>query len=545
MTQARLEDDRPHVVLFRPYDVHVDTRAKKIALTLARVGYRVTLLAPSTTGTRVTARLGDAVDVELVPVPYRVRDAHARRRNARRTWAPRLAPADEQRAVQRLRLDVQRQELAARAQAAAARAPGPLVPAVRATYRARGSALVLRRKALSARARAQRYVSKPWRQAWRVYDHLVRRVRLGSSWHGWLPEVYDWDLAFGPRIAQLRPDVLHVHDPKVLGVATAAAARLRQAGHPVSVVYDARENFAGLPRREWGSPRYHQAIVGLEAAHIRAVDRVLTVSEPIADVLRERYHLPRRPTVVLNVPVDHRPQRPRDGDPVPPERDREAATTDVRSVLGLAPDVPLLVYAGGLSHARGVDVMVEALGRLDGVHLAMVTVPHPHPMTPGLLDQAERVGARDRLHVLPPVGQRQLIGFLSSATVGVHPMPGGSPNHEMAMPNKLFEYLHAGLPLVVSDAEEICRFVTTTGIGACFQSGDPQSFADVVAKVLADPGAYLPREDRAELVGRFSWQGQEAALAGVYAELAAPPGGVRTPEWEFPDLAVHHETEQE
>lgn len=529
---------RPHVVLFRPYDVTVDTRAKKIALSLSRLGYRVTLLATAKDGVASVGRLGDDVTVELRPVAYRVRDANARRRNALRTWQPPLAPKPEQVTARKLRLDVQRREVKAAREAALARTPEQLRPVVGTLFRAREAALVARRKGVSARVRLQRLSAGQWRQGWRAYDHLVKKVRFGSSWHAWLTDVYDWDLTFGPRLVELAPDVLHVHDPKVLGVVVGAAARLREAGRQVRVVYDARENFAGLPEREWGSPRYHQAIVGLEASFIHAADRVLTVSEPIADTLQERYDLPRRPSVVLNLPVDHRPAPPEPGDPVPPERDVAAAHTDVRRELGLPADVPLLVYSGGLSHARGADVLVEALGRLDGVHLVMVTVPHPHPMTPGLMELAERHGAGGRLHVLPPVGQRELIGFLATATVGVHPMPGGSPNHEMALPNKLFEYLHAGLPLVVSDAAEISRFVRDHGIGEVFRTGDAASFADAVAKVLVDPSAYRLGSERAELVRQFSWQGQEPVLGEIYGQLATPPGGLRSPGWEFPDLAV-------
>jgi glycosyltransferase involved in cell wall biosynthesis len=508
------------VVLFRPYDLHIDSRAKKIALSLARLGYRVTVLALAKDGVARIARLGP-VHVELVPVEFRVRDANARHRNARRAWRPKVAPVGEEVAARRLRAKVRQRELLAQHSRADEGLSGAVKIPVAACFAVRRSAVSANQRLLTGRVKLQNAVNRQLRRGWRLYDAQVKKVRLGSSWRRWLPEVYDYEIAFSGRLAALEPDIIHVHDPKVLGVVSGVAQRLRARRRDVKVVYDARENFAGLPEKEWGSPRYHQTIVSLEEDHIRQVDRVITVSEPIAEVLQRRFALLKRPGVVLNVPVGVSRQL------VP--------GTTVREVVNIERDVPLVVYAGGLSHARGADVLVRAIGMLPGVHLAIVTVPYPHPMAPGLLELAEHVGAKGRVHVLPPVETAELIPFLASATIGVHPMPGGSPNHEMALPNKLFEYLHAGLPLVVSDAGEIARFVMSNRVGESFRSGDHGDLARALTTVLASQDRYIEPERRRELVRRYSMQGQEEELRSIYAELAPPP--VHTdPAWDFPAL---------
>jgi glycosyltransferase involved in cell wall biosynthesis len=374
---------------------------------------------------------------------------------------------------------------------------------------------------LTGRVKLQSVVDRHIRRGWRLYDAQVKKVRLGSSWRRWLPEVYDYEIAFSGRLVELEPDVIHVHDPKVLGIVTGVARRLCSRGLDVKVVYDARENFAGLPQKEWGSARYHQTIVSIEADHIRQADQVMTVSEPIAEDLQRRFRLPKRPGVVLNVPVGLSEQ------PVLNKTVREALSIDC--------DVPLVIYSGGLSHARGADVLVRAMALLPEVHLAMVTVPHPHPMTPGLLELAEQVGAQGHVHVLPPVATTELIPLLASATVGVHPMPGGSPNHEMAVPNKLFEYLHAGLPLVVSDATEMARFVRSNQVGESFRSGDHRDLARALTTVLANRDRYVEPERRRKLVRQYSWQGQEEKLRSIYAAVAPLLVHV-DPGWDFPAL---------
>jgi glycosyltransferase involved in cell wall biosynthesis len=516
----------PHVVLFRPYDLQVDSRAKKIAQSLARLGYRVTVLALAKDGAARVARLGP-VHVELVPVAFRVRDANAQRRNVRRAWRPKVAPVADEITARRLRARVRRRELLAQRIRAGDRVPGALTLLVAAWFAGRRSAVSGSQRLLTGRLKLQNAVNHQIRRGWRLYDTQVKKVRLGSSWRRWLPEVYDYEIAFSGRLAELEPDIIHVHDPKVLGVVTNVAQRLRSRGREVKVVYDARENFAGLPEKEWGSPRYHETIVSLEADHIRQVDRVVTVSDPIAEELQRRFCLSKRPGVVLNVPVWRSQQF------VPRTTVREAAHLDR--------DVPLVVYSGGLSHARGADVLVRAMGLLPGAHLAMVTVPYPHPMTPGLLAAAEQVGAQGRVHVLPPVETAELIPFLAAATVAVHPMPGGSPNHDMALPNKLFEYLHAGLPLVVSDAKEIARFVSSNRVGESFRSGDHEDLARALSAVLANRDRYIEPKQRRELVRRYSWQGQEAELSSIYADVA-PPLVQTDPTCDFPALDLKLDT---
>jgi glycosyltransferase involved in cell wall biosynthesis len=365
---------------------------------------------------------------------------------------------------------------------------------------------------LRGRIEAQAVLNRAVRLGWRRFDGWRAAHLLWATDLGVMPELVDHAATLGPVLDRLAPDVLHAHHPTVLPLALRSARRLRAQGFPVKVVYDARENYAGLPAGEQGSPRRHAVLVRQEARSIGAVDAVLTVSEPIADELADRYRLRERPTVVVNAPV----LAPSTG-------------TSVRDVLGL-PAAKLVLYSGGMSRARGMEELVDALGLLPDVHLVLVPVPHPHPMTPALLERAAQLGAADRVHVVAPVGQDELTAFLAGADVAVHPLPGGSPNHDQALPNKLFEYLHAGLPLVVSDARLMAELVRTHDLGEVFASGDARDLASALERALK-----RPRPAVAALAERFSWQAQEGAVRELYGRLV--PATPR-PDAPFPSLEV-------
>ncbi len=444
----------PHVVLVRPSQLSIDARGKKMALTLARAGYRVTILALSPDGEEHRQAVGP-VSVRLVPVTHTRLDAARARQQRRRAWRPRL--------------------------------PGF----------ATGSAS-----------------DRLFRLGWAGWTRAHQRVTVLVDERRSYPELGDWAAAFRPLLEDLEPDVVHAHDPKVLGAAWQAVTALRARGRDTRLVYDAREDFAGLPPKQKGYRRRFQALLDHERRYARHADAVLTVSEPIAGRLRDRLGLARRPVVVLNVPVA-----------------RELATDpvhDVRSDAKLDAAVPLLVYSGGVHRSRGVGLLVEAMPRLPEVHLAIITVPFPHPQAPALLERARELGVAERVAVLPPVPQGELLDYLSTATVGVHPLEGGFPNHDSALPNKLFEYLHAGLPLVVSDAREMAAFVRRHGLGDVFRTGDAADLARAVLAVLDGGAGVLPAERRAALVEQFSWQHQEPVVWEVYAGLLgdrapAPP----------------------
>jgi len=531
----------PRVVLFRANAIDADSRAKKFSLTLARLGYDVHVLSaeeaqPGTADQTAVRRLGP-VQVHPVILTHSRREVHrlilgARRRRQFRVidWTPVDEYVTQVAELKRRVREARRRSDAARYPAdGATRSPAwPVRWAVLRTLLVAEKVLLVARR---ARWRAQWLVNVGYRQAWREWDRRRQETALLATTRGVLPEVEDYAASFTKVLDRLQPDVIHAHHPLVLGTAVRAARRRRAAGFPCAVVYDARENFAGIPPEEQGHLRRHTVLVREEARYVRAAAAVITVSEPIADVLAERYALPRRPEVVLNVPVAVTP-----GTGPDPRAD---GRTTVRRAAGLPDGVPLLVYSGAVSAARGIDVLVDAMALLPGVHLALVTVPFPHPRTPELLARAEKAGSADRIHPLPPVTQDELLHYLSGADVAVHPMPGGSPNHDAALPNKLFEYLHAGLPLVVADAKLMAEFVRTNGVGEVFRSGDAEGLAAAVRTVLA-PGH--PRPSRAELAARCSWQAQEARIAALYETFAPLPVALRTDPAtlpaRFPDLRV-------
>lgn len=333
-----------------------------------------------------------------------------------------------------------------------------------------------------------------------------RRGRLGPAqrWRTALAATRRYAAAFVPQLRSLAPDVVHVHDVHLL--AAVLEAWPLPDSRPV-IVYDAHEYVADLAVSGARTRRVVQGWAALERECIPHVDRVITVAEPIARRLAAEHSLRAPVAVVHNAPIGW---------------DDAASSRDLRAEAAVGAEVPLAVYSGAVSRARGLDTVVDALAGCAGAHLAVVAVPHPHPMAGELLRQAERAGVVDRVHLVPPVPAHEVPAYLSGADVGVSPIRGDSASYDMALPNKLFEFVHAGLAVATSDIAAMAAFVTQHRLGTVFRQGDPADCAAALTRAFEGRACgELPDPAEAAAVRReYRWQTQEAHLVAVYRGLA-------------------------
>ncbi len=494
--------NRPRVVMVVMNQITGDSRVQKVARSAAEAGWDVVLLGRAAGDRLETSTLGGARVMRL-PTPLEV--TARRRRTIRRGVAGRIGffNPDEER-LDRAELRFRRADADARlrwlAEDAAA-GPGGAARTrltlsrlrVRADVTARRAIHMTRREA--ARRHADR-LEKPWPAAAAVRGALLGRLVLGGGWRRTQPDLIDFELAFGPLLDELAPDLIHAHDINSIGLAARAAARARVAGRVVKVVYDAHEWVAGFGGYD---PLMRAGYLGLEAEYARRVDAVVTVSPAIAELLRERYRLPEAPTVVTNSPYL-----------APPRPD----APNLRRVVGLGPDVPLLVYSGWLAPERGVGTLVAALPSLPDAH-AVVVAGARNAHVRALEKSAAQLGVADRFHVAGYVDPQDVVDYLSSADVGVITnLP--EPNNELAINTKYREYMHARLPIVVSDIRTMAAYTRQLGNGEVFPAGDAAGLARAAAAVLADRPRYVAAYQDQELLAEHSWQRQGAILDGLY-----------------------------
>lgn len=234
-------------------------------------------------------------------------------------------------------------------------------------------------------------------------------------------------------------------------------------------------------------------------------DAVVTVNQSVADVLRK--HLDRAAvSVVLNCP----------------EPTELVASDRIRRELDLAAGDQIVLYQGLMNPGRGMHALVEsAHGFPDGVRLVMLG----GGMLEGSLRQAVRDGELEQRVFLPGVvPQADLHEWTASADLGVLVLEPINLSKRLALANKIFEYMAAGIPILTTDLPENRRIIDQCDCGWLIADWDPPALAEHIARILAQPDEMRRRGEngRRWFEQRYNWEAESGQVSGVVERLLAP-----------------------
>ncbi|HLX34231.1 MAG TPA: glycosyltransferase [Candidatus Limnocylindrales bacterium] len=345
------------------------------------------------------------------------------------------------------------------------------------------------------------------RGAWvLLVNRWLRRpvnLHLVDFLHRWRVDVADW--AHAAVDAAPTAEVHHAHDLEALPAALRAADRDRSA-----VVYDKHEIFTGKRWLLAESPITRWLVERWERRSMHRVDGLVTVNQAIADRLARQLH-PSRLVVVYNCPARYDP-------PATP-------VDHLRAAAGIAHGTPVALYHGGFTRDRGLVELVAAIREpgLEAVHAVFLG---EGPLADELKALATSPTADGRVHVLPAVPPEVLLDWITTADVAVMALQPWSLNHWLSTPNKLFEAIAAGVPVVSSDFPERRRIVADRSgpLGVLVDPTDPAAIAAGIRQLLeAAPAerAALRARCLAAAHERWNWEIESAKLVELYAELAA------------------------
>lgn len=299
----------------------------------------------------------------------------------------------------------------------------------------------------------------------------------------------------GEMAAALKPVAYHCHDLNAI-LAGFRAKRI----HHAPVIYDAHELW---PHRNRPDARRRKTWL-LERADgyfCRRCDGVITVNDSIARHMERKYRLGKEIVVVRNIPS----LAARDA---PPEH----------GVLGDMPR-PRLVYVGGIQTFRGLEQVIAAMPQIRGAVFAAIGPGTPEYRA-GLEKLAADTGVADRVRFVEWVPPSSVIPTVAQGDLGVCLFQASHLSYYWTLPNKFFEYLHAGIPVLASDFPETRRLVERYEVGALCDPGDPSSIAAAVNVLLSRPEDLARMRDNAlEAAQELNWEHERERLLGLYRRL--------------------------
>ena len=298
------------------------------------------------------------------------------------------------------------------------------------------------------------------------------------------------------RLLRTKADIVWANDTDTLAACT-LAAKLKGK----KLVMDAHELFPEVPELI-GRERVKRVWEWIERMMMPRCDALLTVCQSIADYYNERYGV--EMVVVRNV------RRVESGEWRVENGERRAGSGKLK----------MLLYQGAVNKGRGVDWAIDALEWLEDCRLVVAGGGD-------LLEEMKAYAAKkpwaERIAFMGRLMPEELERVTRKADVGLVMLEDMGLSYHFALPNRIGDFVAAGVPMVVSDLPEMSRVVREFGVGEVIESGErrARALAEAVRRVLAREWT----EKDFEAARRdMDWNKEKEKLLGIVERFSRPEG---------------------
>ena len=263
------------------------------------------------------------------------------------------------------------------------------------------------------------------------------------------------------------------------------------------LVYDSHEYFCG-ELSVVSNPVSLKVWSAIERFCFPKLKTVITVSQSIVDQYEKEYGI--RPYLVRNIPPAHR-----------------LSVTATRQSLGMPEDKTVLLLQGNsINEGRGGEEIVQAMQYLPDYHLFIVGGGSVVPL---LKQMVETMHIEERVTFVPRQTPENLFNYTSLADIGMAIDTDISANLRFSLPNKIFEYIKAGTPMVVSNLVERVRIVKHYDVGNVAETVSPEAIAQAVKQLSIPERLSACRENCKTAAQELTWENEEKVLEKVYQPL--------------------------
>ncbi len=268
------------------------------------------------------------------------------------------------------------------------------------------------------------------------------------------------------------------------------------------LVYDSHEYFCGVPELIH-RPFVQNCWRRIEKFCVPHLTEMITVNQSIADLYDKEY--PERTNkvrVVRNIPTSEKP-----------------LITETRHSLGLSEEKKLLILQGsGINVDRGSEELVAAMEMVDDN--ALLLIIGKGDAVPALKRQVNEKNLSHKVLFIDRVSPDKLFNYTYHADIGFSLDKDTNINYRFSLPNKIFDYMKAETPVIVSNLPEIAKVVKETEIGLIIADHRPKTIADSINMLLRDEMLLMKFKSNTKIAAKnYTWENEEKVLNDIYRKL--------------------------
>lgn len=264
------------------------------------------------------------------------------------------------------------------------------------------------------------------------------------------------------------------------------------------LVYDSHEYFTGLPEIQ------HRSFVkwvwtSLEKAILPRLKYVITVSEPIAKLYKKLYDV--EPLVVRNM-----------------ARNTDHIVPFTPVDLGIKPDELLVIIQGtGINVDKGAEELIDAINLTERIFLLVIG---SGDLIPQLKEKARNASLDSRVRFIPPLSWEKLAKYTKSAHAGMCLEKNTNLNYLYSLPNKLFDYIAAGIPVIAGSLPESELLIKEYNFGLIIENVTPEAISTALT-TLRDNRKLLEelKLNAIKAANLLSWEKESTRVVELYTNV--------------------------
>ena len=251
------------------------------------------------------------------------------------------------------------------------------------------------------------------------------------------------------------------------------------------LIYDTHEYFTEVPELI-GRKRTRSFWLFIEKMIFPKLKNVITVNDKLAEIYSQKYHVP--VTVIKNVPFDKIFNEP-------------------RPIKFGKPNQKVIIYQGSLNMGRGLELMIDTMSYLKNCILVIIGDGY---MLEELKSRVAHLGLQEKALFLGKVLPKDLHNFTKNADLGISLEEDLGLNYRYALPNKLFDYIQAGIPVITSDLPLFNKMLTKFKVGEILEKRDSKSLSSLVEYIFSNRELYI--KPLKEASNYYNWNNEKKVL---------------------------------